>query len=382
MIEVVFRGDGPGPVAEKDLTQTRVPKPVFRGPAMADKPPETLDDEFPEPSHEEDVVEEADLVAPMPPPSSDFVPVYDLPPVPEISPIDLTSPAKPPNDESHITSNGTPLKTVDVSSTGLLAALEDGVPADDARSVTPVSVDTTFSNRDEQRMHEEILSPMATVEGSALKLPLTRTATLKNVSQSQINPPAPDAALKAPGLGPVKDTFEWIDEDVDEKNDIDWTTRETRCTRLMTNLRDKSPGNLALVMAVIGTIILITPGIIDLIFFIENPVSWWTNMRAKVNDAGEPLMSLGGYPVIYWSIWSVITWDVFWLVWFTVPYFPYISLRIHFALTGYVSEVWQDNVVQFVRVTKVWTIIFITALSSLLCFRSGFRTPVDVGRMF
>lgn len=257
-------------------------------------------------------------------------------------------------------------------------ATEPGLKTREAPKSRPISPDDKdFASRDEQRMHEEILVPLVPVRGTSLKRPLRRETTLRIVSKAQAAPPSPSHALTAPGIG-IVDQFEWLDEEADDKEEVHWSTRETRLTRLMAKLRKQSPGKMAIISAIIGSIMLLIPGIVDLVLFVENPLAWWTNMRPVVDSNGNPLFVLGGYPVFYWTVWSIVTWNVFWLAWYFVPVLPYISLRIHFAITGYVSQSWQDRVVQLARVTKTWTTICITTLASYLTFRSAFVNTIAV----
>ncbi|KAI9030463.1 Mechanosensitive ion channel-domain-containing protein [Hyaloraphidium curvatum] len=187
-----------------------------------------------------------------------------------------------------------------------------------------------------------------------------------------------NAALNAPGVAPPEDTFTWIDEEVDDRKEVDWSKRETRLTKIIDFVRNKTPGDAALFMAIAGTIVLMIPGIIDLILFVENPLAWWTNFRAKTTVDGVPLFAINGYPVVMWSIWSVISWDVFWLSWYTVPLIPYLSLTIQYAIFGYVSETWHDNVNQFIRVTKKFAILTTSTTVSLVVFRSAFTNPTGI----
>ncbi len=69
------------------------------------------------------------------------------------------------------------------------------------------------------------------------------------------------------------DHFEWLDKDLDNAqmgNPVDWDRKETRCAGCMNWIYNQPKGLRYFGYSAIGTIILMIPGIVDLIWFIES----------------------------------------------------------------------------------------------------------------
>ncbi|KAI9018184.1 Mechanosensitive ion channel-domain-containing protein [Hyaloraphidium curvatum] len=191
-------------------------------------------------------------------------------------------------------------------------------------------------------------------------------------------PPLSEARTK-PNVGEVKDSFQWLDEDLEEKDPLDWDRKDTRCTRLLVKWRALPPLVQYLIENVVGMTVLLIPGIIDIAFFVENPAAYWANFVPKTDGNGNPIMTLGGYVVFIWSLWAAITFFVTTTLLYLVPYFPYVILRSTYLVLGAVPDDLPTTVVQFSRVLNKYIVWFFASFISSLTFAAMMPSPQGIG---
>lgn len=97
--------------------------------------------------------------------------------------------------------------------------------------------------------------------------------TMKRRPSKSVVPPPISEARGKPNVGEVKDSFQWLDEDLEEKDPLEWDRVDTKCSRCLVWWSHLAPLYQYLIWNCAGIFILMIPGIVDIIFFIESGFS-------------------------------------------------------------------------------------------------------------
>lgn len=176
----------------------------------------------------------------------------------------------------------------------------------------------------------------------------------------------------------VKESFQWLDEDPDDSDSVDWNRKETKCTRCFSRWTSLPFLYRYLISNCLGILLLMLPGIINIIFFIENPYSYWVFFIPKKDANGNPIMTLGGFPVFFWSLWASISFFVASTLLYIVPYLPYLILRLAYLIVGKLDQ-FPITLVQFSRVLNGYIVFLMAASISSVAFGQMLPGATDIG---
>jgi small-conductance mechanosensitive channel len=179
-------------------------------------------------------------------------------------------------------------------------------------------------------------------------------------------------------VGKVDDKFKWLDEDLEERDAIIWDHHETKCTRYWSWFNNLPRLYRMLTGAAVGMIILLIPGIIDIIFFVQNNNAYWADYQPTTDQFGNPQWFIGGKVLFVWSLWAAISWFIAWLVWYLIPLIPFVLTRIVLACMGVQDATTTQSVVEQVELLGIYVLVSLWFFISAVMFL-GMMSPLTAG---